>query len=110
MKHFVKLALLAAGSLAGALSFGAVNAATPQDPPSVVVKYAAQDLSTPSGVSEVYRRIVRAAHQVCPDLSVQDLSRQRMVVECRNQAVARAVQQINNPQLAALYAAHSKNS
>jgi UrcA family protein len=109
MSHFVKLALLTAGSLAAALSFGAVNAATPQDPPSVVVKYSDQDLSTTSGVNEVYRRIVRAAKQVCPDVSIQDLSLQRKVAECRDQAVARAIRQIDNAQLAALYAAHSKN-
>jgi UrcA family protein len=110
MTHFVKLALLAAGSLIGAFSFGAVNAATPQDPPSVVVKYSDQDLNTASGLNEVYRRIVRAANHVCPEMVVQDLSRQMKIAECRNQAVARAIRQIDNAQLAALYASRSKNS
>ena len=110
MSHFVKLALLTLGSLTAALSFGAVNAATTDDPPSVVVKYSDQDLNTASGVNEVYRRIVRAAKQVCPEMSFQDLSLQKKVAECRDQAVARAIRQIDNAQLAALYAAHSKNS
>jgi UrcA family protein len=109
MSHYVKLALLTAGSLAAALSFGAVNAATPEDPPSVVVKYSAQDLNTESGVKEVYHRLVRAARQVCPQMSIQDLSMQEKVAECRDQAVARAIRQIDNAQLAALYASHSKN-
>jgi UrcA family protein len=110
MSHFVKLALLTVGSLTAALSFGAVNAATPENPPSVVVKFSDQDLNTAAGVNEVYRRIVRAARQVCPDMSFQDLSLQRRIAECREQAVSQAVRKIDNAQLAALYAAHSKNS
>jgi UrcA family protein len=110
MSHFVKLALLTVGSLTAALSFGAVNAATPENPPSVVVKFSDQDLNTAGGVHEVYRRIVRAARQVCPDMSFQDLSQQRKIAECREQAVSQAVRKIDNAQLAALYAAHSKNS
>lgn len=110
MSHFVKLASLTLGSLTAALSFGAVNAATPDSPPSVVVKYSDQDLATASGVNEVYRRIVRAAKQVCPDYSIRYLSLQQKTAECRDQAVSRAIQQIDNSQLAALYAAHSKNS
>jgi UrcA family protein len=92
------------------LSFGAVNAATPENPPSVVVKFSDQDLNTASGVNEVYRRIVRASRQVCPDMWAQDLSQQRKTLECRDQAISRAIRQIDNAQLAALYAAHSKNS
>ena len=110
MSHFVKLAVLTLGTLTAALSFGAVNAATPDSPPSVVVKYSDQDLSTASGVNEVYRRIARASKQVCPEASFHDLSLQRKVAECRDQAVARAIRQIDNSQLAALYASHSKNS
>jgi UrcA family protein len=111
MSHFVKLAVLTLGSLTAALSFGAVNAATPESPPSVVVKYSPQDLSTEQGVKEVYRRIVRAAKQVCPEYSYSfNLSLQSKMAECRDQAVARAVRQIDNSQLAALYAQHSKNS
>jgi len=110
MSHFVKLAVLTLGTLTADLSFGAANAATPESPPSVVVKYGDQDLSTASGVNEVYRRIVRASKQVCPEASFHDLSLQGKVAECRDQAVARAIRQIDNSQLAALYASHSKNS
>jgi UrcA family protein len=109
MSHHVKLALLTAAGLAATLSFGAVNAATPEDPPSIVVKYSAQDLNTQNGLNELYHRLVRAARQVCPEMSIQDLSMQAKVAECRDQAVARAIRQIDNAQLAALYASHSKN-
>ena len=110
MSQIVKLAPLAAGILIGALGVGRVVAATQDDPPSIVVKYADQDLTTQKGLNELYHRLVRASRQVCPEMSTLDLSRERKVLECRDQAVARAIRQINNPQLAALYASHSKNS
>jgi len=110
MSHNVKLAPLAAGILIGALGVGTVNAATQDETPSVVVKYADQDLTTQKGLNELYHKLVRASRQVCPDMSTLDLSRERKVLECRDQAVARAIRQINNPQLAAMYASHSKNS
>jgi UrcA family protein len=106
-----KLALLVLGTLTGALCLGSANAQTPYgEVPSVVVKYSEQSLATDRGVSELYRRIVRAAEKVCPQPSFQNLSALARAEECRDQAVARAVRQIDNSQLAALYAAHSKNS
>jgi UrcA family protein len=106
-----KLALLALGTLAGTLCLGAANAQSPNgEVPSVVVKYSEQSLATGKGVNELYRRIVRAAEKVCPAPSLVNLSALAMAEECRDQAVARAIRQIDNSQLAALYAAHSKNS
>ena len=106
-----KLALLALGTFTGALCLGAANAQSPKsDVPSIVVKYSDQSLATDKGVNELYRRIVRAAEKVCPDASMKNLSAQAKAEECRDQAVAKAVRQIDNSQLVALYAAHSKNS
>jgi UrcA family protein len=105
-----KLALLALGSLAGVLALGTANAASPDEVPSTVVKYGDLSLSTDLGVQMLYQRIVRAAEKVCPDVSIQSLSARVKVHECRKEAVARAIRQIDNSQLAALYAAHSKNS
>jgi UrcA family protein len=103
-----KIALLLLGSLAGA---GAANAASPDsDVPSVVVKYSPQSLATDDGAADLYRRIKNAAKRVCPDASNRDLSLRQRVEECRSQAIARAVQHIDNSRLAALHAAHSKNS
>jgi UrcA family protein len=118
MSHFIKasaarprarLTLLIAGAVgcvmaAGAASAGAVGA----ENPSRVVQYSPESLATDSGVHALYRRIVSAADAVCPQPSsfrwVSDA-----VQACRQQAIARAVQQINNPHLAALYAGSSKS-
>jgi UrcA family protein len=106
-----KAALLLLGSLAGVIGAGAASAAAPgNDVPSVVVKYTAQNLSTDEGVNDLYRRIMYAAKKVCPDASIRDLSALKRAEECRDQAASRAIRQIDNSQLAALYATHSKNS
>ena len=104
------VALLLLGGLAGVMAAGAAGAATSyDDPPSVVVKYSDLALATDSGVNQLYRRIMSAARQVCPDSSIRDLGMQRQVEACRNQAVAKAVRQIDNSRLAALHATHTKN-
>jgi UrcA family protein len=110
MRRRAKVALLVLGSLAGTMAAGVASAANPpSDVPSVVVKYDAASLATDRGVNDLYRRITSAARKVCPDASFRDLGAQRQAQECRNQAVARAVSQIDNSQLAALYASQSKN-
>jgi UrcA family protein len=104
-----KLAL-AALAVAGVLGVGTACAAdTDSDVPSVVVKYDEHSLNTDSGVKHLYSQIVRAANQVCPVSSTRDLVVQRRIADCRNQAIARAIRKVDNSQLAALYATHSKN-
>jgi UrcA family protein len=104
----VKVSLLLLGSLAGVLAVGTASAAE-ENAPSIAVKYTQQSLATDGGVQDLYRRITLAARNVCPDLSVRDLSAQREVEQCRDTAVARAIRQIDNSRLAALYATRSKN-
>jgi UrcA family protein len=105
-----KFALLILGGLAGIMAAGTAGAATAgSDVPSIVVKYDAASLATNGGVNDLYRRIMYAAKKVCPTAAIQDLDAQRQVEECRNQAVSRAIRQIDNSQLAALYASHLKN-
>jgi UrcA family protein len=104
-----KFALLL-GGLAGLMAVGAAGAAVPDsDVRSVVVKYSQEALASKVGVHDLYRRITLAARQVCPDAPILDLAAQERVEACRTQAVARAIQQIDNPSLAALHATHSKN-
>jgi len=104
-----KLALVAL-AVAGVLGIGTASAAgTDSDVPSIVVKYSDQDLSTDRGVKDLYVQTVRAAKQVCHDATIRDLKLQHEVDQCRNQAIARAIHKIDNSQLAALYATHSKN-
>ena len=102
-----KFTLLLLGSLAGVMAAGAASAAG--DVPAVSVKYSQESLATNGGVYDLYRRITIAAKQVCPDVSIRELSALHRVAECREQAVARAIRQIDNSRLAALYATHSKN-
>jgi UrcA family protein len=101
--------LLLAG-LAGVMAAGAASAAgAGSDASSVTVKYSQQSLATNDGVSILYRRIRFAATRVCPDATIGDLEGQYRVSQCREQAVAVAIRQIGNPQLAALHAKQSKN-
>jgi UrcA family protein len=105
-----KIALLVLGTFAGVMAAGAASAASPDDNvPTVVVKYSEQSLATDAGVYTLYRRITSAAKQVCPDASIRNFSVQRQVEQCRDQAIARAIQKIDNSRLAALHAVHSKN-
>ncbi len=104
-----KLALLVvAGSLgcilAGLASADTVNA----DAPTRVVRYSTEALSNNDGLQDLYRRIQFAAKQVCPDSYSKDLHASQLVKACREQAVANAIHQINNSQLAALHASSSK--
>jgi UrcA family protein len=104
-----KFGLLMLGSLAGVMAAGAAGAAaSDSDVPQVTIKYSDSSLATDQGVYALYRQITSAAKKVCPDES-RDLARQLKVEQCRNQAIARAVRQIGNSRLAALYAGHSKN-
>jgi UrcA family protein len=105
-----KFALLTLASVAGIMGFGAAGAASPAiDVPTVVVKYSQDSLANDGGVNDLYRRITMAARQVCPDASFRDLAAQHEVEQCRDQAVARAIRQIDNSRLAALHAGRSKN-
>jgi UrcA family protein len=92
---------------AGASSAGAAISST--DTRSIVVRYADLDINTRQGASALYRRIAVAAQQVCPDADIGDLHRISQVRVCRQQAVARAVQAIGSPLLAALDAENPKH-
>jgi UrcA family protein len=102
--------LMLTGSLGCAMAVGTASAATvDNDVPSLVVRYNPETLATDNGVQLLYRRIVGAAKQVCPDESIRDLGAGARVKQCRAQAVARAIQHIGNSRLAALDANSSKS-
>ena len=102
MSTFIpKSALLLVGAIGYVMAAGAASAADPAgDPPSVVVRFRSDELTTDSGAHAVYRRLVAAAYKVCPqnDYSIWLSERVRA---CRAQAIARAVAQINSQRLAA---------
>jgi UrcA family protein len=102
-----RIAVLTASLLAGA--FGVAHAAAPLDEvPTVVVHYGDLDLSTQDGARALYKRISYAAAKVCPSEDSRDLARYAHAQACREEAIARAVREINSPQLAALRDAHTK--
>jgi UrcA family protein len=105
----ITLAMILCG-VVGAAGIGAVSAATPDDEASsVAVKYQPQDLSTQDGARALYRKLVRAAEEVCPTNSASPLVPSTAVAECRAQSIARAVFKINNPSLVAVYNASVKH-
>jgi UrcA family protein len=97
------------GGIAG-LAVAGVAAASPanSEAPALVVRYTADQLDTDSGAHAVYHRIARAAEQVCPNN--YSLLVDRRIVECRQQAIAAAVEKIHNQRLAAVYAAATSKS
>jgi UrcA family protein len=95
--------------IAGAAAAGAVSAATTEEAvPRIAVKYDPNSLATDAGAKAVYRRLVLAAREVCPDVFSGSRLVSNVTRQCREEAVARAVQQINNPRLAAIDASHVK--
>ncbi|MDB6012952.1 MAG: hypothetical protein JWL65_5202 [Gammaproteobacteria bacterium] len=102
-----RIAVLVGCLLAG--SVGAAQAATSEDAmPTVVVRYGDLDLSTTDGARVLYQRISVAAHQVCPfeySKAVSQIGKNRA---CREAAIERAVNAVNNPQLVAMRSEHVK--
>ena len=58
---------------------------------------------------QLYRRLRNAASEVCPDYASEGRLFSVAVLECRKQALARAVMKINNPRLVAVYQSSMKN-
>lgn len=71
---------------------------------SVPVKFGDLDLNKPAGISELYNRIRRAADKACGDYpSGQGIWYQNTFRQCRETAVADAVNRINKGPLSALH-------
>ncbi len=96
----VTLLMALCGVAAGAA--GVAGAATSEDVPRMAVRYDHQILATDSGARTVYRRIVKAAENVCPQ-RIDSRFVTAAVQECRKQAIERAVHEINSPRLVALH-------
>jgi UrcA family protein len=99
----VTIAMILCG-IVSAAGIGAASAATAPDDdvPSVVVKYQPAALLTDSGARTVYRKIVSAAEQVCPQNPDSRILNEA-VRQCRAQSITRAVMKINNSKLAAIH-------
>jgi UrcA family protein len=101
-------------AIAGLFVISAANVADaatqPADVPSMVVRFTDLNIMTEKGASSLYRRIAVAARHVCPEADIRDLKHLAQSQSCQQQAIARAVQAVSSPRLAALYAAHAKHS
>jgi UrcA family protein len=73
--------------------------------PTVTLTFRTADLGTERGVRVIYRRIERAARQVCPEYDPLDLHGTSLTLVCQKRAIADAVRQIGNPRLATINSA-----
>lgn len=78
-------------------------AAPPADVRSETVKFADLNISTPSGVAALFQRIHAAAERVCEPSAGENPFHTLSTRTCVEQAQARAVAQINRPQLTAYF-------
>jgi UrcA family protein len=92
-------------AVAACLALGALGTAR-ADSQSIAVKYTEQDLASEQGTLALYRRIATAARLVCDVGDISDMHQMAAAKACREEAVAKAVQTVNSPKLAAVYAAH----
>jgi UrcA family protein len=82
------------------------NAAQAGEPlPHKVVSFKDLNLSSAEGAAVAYRRIKSAANEVCGTRDRFDLSQSHTIQICINDAVSRAVAQVNSPMLTSLYQA-----
>jgi len=80
---------------------------TPSAFPAVTVKYGDLNIDSKAGARTLYARLGRAAERACggkPSLIV-DMPRYRRFTACYEDALDRAVQTVDKPQLQALHAA-----
>jgi UrcA family protein len=93
------LAVFAASAVTAAVAAPANDAG-----PTVRVRYDDLNLSSDQGTHTLYRRIVKAAQQVCPDTNSRDLDVRAAGERCQAVAIAQAVSDVKSPQLAMLHA------
>jgi UrcA family protein len=109
LRTTVACTVLAAGGVIGAVASAHANTADTADVPAVTVRYADLNLSTEQGSLVLYGRIVAAARQVCEIDDIRDLRALHLAKACREEAIARAVRDVNSPMLASVYAARLRH-
>lgn len=104
----VTIAMILCGIFSAAGIGAASGAAPDENVPSVVVKYQPENLLTDNGARKVYRKIVIASEQVCPQNGDSRLPNEA-VLRCRAESISRAVIKVNNSRLAAVHDSESRN-
>ena len=101
--------VLVTGLVAAASSVAAAATST-DEAPAISVGYSDLNLSTEQGNVALYQRIVSAARQVCPTNTGPNARLAAQVQRCVDEAVARAVKDMQSPQLAELQAARGRRA
>jgi len=70
---------------------------------SAIVGFSDLNLSNPAGVAELYRRIKGTAHRLCANHNATTTLRSRSQAKCTREAVAEAVERMQNERLTALH-------
>jgi UrcA family protein len=88
-------------------SFNAVAAAEQwgAEPAKQIVRFADLDLTRSAGVAVLYARIRSAAREVCEPVGDRALQAILSTHRCVDEAIARAVSEVNAPRLTSYYAA-----
>ena len=97
------LSCVLAGLVAGPVSALAASSGKLDDLPSRKVKYGDLDLNRDAGVAALFSRIKTAAREVCQPTDVFFLNLVRQQYNCREDAVARAVADVNAPLLTSYF-------
>ena len=87
----------------GPMTWVANAAQAGEAPPHKVVSFKDLNLSSTEGAGVAYRRIKSAADEVCGKRDRFELSQSHAIQTCINEAVSRAVAQVNSPMLTSLY-------
>jgi len=103
MNRFTTTMMISALGLVSQLA----NAAPPQDPPTVIVRFADLDLSRSQGLTVLYQRLKGAAETVCIPQNGRDLASQARYKMCWQSALGTAVAKVDQPALTAYYRAKS---
>ena len=104
MKASIPLALLVACSPIAGSALAAEPAAEPR---LQVVRYADLDLSSQAGAASLYARIAAAAREVCPVMVERQLASIGRARRCTEDAVARAVEDVNVAAVTSLHFART---
>ena len=99
--------VLATALFAAFVSGAAVCSAADGDPLQSTVKYGDLKVSSTQGANTLYGRIRSAAQGVCHSLDGRDMASKKLFAACVHDAIAKAVNKVDQPSLFAVYNAKS---
>lgn len=102
--------VITAGMLAGFATNAEAAAPASVETRSITVSYADLDLNREAGVRTLYKRLRLAAKQACGSVDTRDLAARAAWYECRDAALATAVERLGNERIAALHRAEQRVS